>query len=112
MAEPVTTDEALRLCVLLARCVADYSRDPEDGDLVVEVSSMSKAVDPDAIGILVGQGEATWRTDNTGPTRHVYDVQPLSGRRQEGLDYQRWENAKFVPVTTRVPRLANVLDRI
>jgi len=79
------------------------------GDLVVEVSKF--AIDPDAIGWLVGEGEAAYSEDGTGPTRHVFDIVPLSGARGRNTLYQRWENAAFRKVKTVVamPMPAEVL---
>lgn len=94
----MTTDQALSLLVAVARHASVYSRDndvhrePQEGDLVVEVTKFGSP-DPDAIGFLQGHGEATYSTDNTGPSREVWDIRPLSGKGKGGV--QRWENSEF-----------------
>ena len=79
----------------------EFLGEPQPGDLVVEVSKFS--IDPDAIGWLLGTGEAPYNDDGTGPTRIVSDIVPLSGAAGlKGRPYQRWENAEFVKVQTRL----------
>lgn len=55
--------------------------------------------DPDAIAWMVCEGPAHYREDNTGPTRLVQDVVPVTGKTVRDLGYgipvQRWENAEF-----------------
>lgn len=107
-----STDTLLKLCIALVRFPHEHDWDgPVPGDLVVEVTSLRREPDPDAIGILVGHDEAAYSEDGTGPKREVWDVLPLRGlsakHRERG--YLRWENAEFrkVPseIVVRVPGL-------
>lgn len=106
-----TNDDVLRLLVVAARAAAlaphltamalEEDIEPKPGDLVVEASSAQvRHPDPDAIGWLVGHGDASYQEDGVGPKREVWDILPLSGRTQNDWDYQRWENADF----RRVPK--------
>jgi hypothetical protein len=106
-----TNDDVLRLLVVAARAAAlaphltpmarEEDIPPEPGDLVVETSSAQvRHPDPDAIGWLVGHGDAPYSEDGTGPKREVWDILPLSGRTQKDWGFQRWENADF----RRVPK--------
>jgi hypothetical protein len=106
-----TSDEILRLLVVATRAAAlaphltpaarEEDIEPEPGDLVVEASSLQiRDPDPDAIGWLVGHGDAPYSEDGAGPMREVWDILPLSGRTQKDWGYQRWENADF----RRVPK--------
>lgn len=81
---------------------------PAPGDLVVETSWIHRP-DPDAIGWLVGYGQAPYGrddpTDGSVPMREVWDVRPLSDAKGlEGNDVQRWENARFMKVPEHVVR--------
>lgn len=73
---------------------------PEPGDLVIEITKFR--YDPDAIGWLIGHGEAPYNEDGTGPVREIWDVVPLSGAKGKTKPYQRWENAQFAKVATQL----------
>lgn len=98
-----------KVLVLLARQATPgrVSFDPQPGDLVVEITK--RGIDPDAIGWLVGHDDAPYHEDDpldgSVPMREVWDVRPLSGRTQEGKDYQRWENAQFVALSPAIAEL-------
>lgn len=70
------------------------------GMLVREITH--RKPDPDAIGWMVCEGPAHYREDNTGETRHVQDIVPVTGNTVRDLGYgvpvQRWENADFMEV--------------
>lgn len=63
-------------------------RNPEPGDLVIEVSGLSQAFDPDKVGRLVRIENA----DDMNLRRHV--TEPLGRPGEE----QGWRNAEFVAV--------------
>lgn len=80
-------------------------RHARSGDLVVEISKFD--IDPDAIGWLVAHGRAPYELDAPpgAPTREVWDILPLSGRK--GSDRAvRWENADFVALPDAIAVLA------
>lgn len=105
----LTLGEVLRLAVSLARTRLDNA--PQPGDLVVEDSWMGSP-DPDAIGWLIGHGEAPYGVDDpldgSVPMREVWDVAPLNPAAKtqyvadDGRAYQRWENARFRKVPEHV----------
>lgn len=100
----MTTDDALRLAVVLGRrAVAGQGwPEPNPGDLVVEVTQMR--VDPDAIGYLIAHDHAPYGADDpldgSVPMREVWDIRPLNPDAKlqpiAGERLQRWENAQFV----------------
>lgn len=100
--DEVYLDSLLRLLVDRARQASLHeTEEPQPGDLVVEVTKFS--LDPDAIGWLKAHGDASYREDNTGPTREVWDIIPLRGLRNEpckSRGFQRWENAEFRKVAS------------
>lgn len=107
----ITLEQALQLAVVLGR--TSLQPDPQPGGLVVEVSSWQGRLDPDAIGWLVGHGQARYSDNVFSPQREVWDVTPLTWMAvggewhsvsADGLEmcdppeekpYQRWENAEF-----------------
>lgn len=99
---------------LLVACARDASMETvgqtaERGDLVVEVTRMSIDIDIDSIGWLVGEGQAAYREDGLGPTRHVWDILPLNpGARLNALGVQRWENASFRAIPKRMVERAGL----
>lgn len=84
------------------RHFTSLSGTPEPGDLVIEITGHKQ--DDDSLGYLLGHGQATYREDNRGARREVWDVVPLSlDRGRNLLPYQRWENAQFVRCTVKPP---------
>lgn len=95
----MSEDNLFRLLVSVAReaVLLPNQPEPKEGDLVVEVSKFG-LTDPDAIGWLLGHGEAAYAEDNTGPSREVWDIVPLRGLltdQSRARGFVRWENAEF-----------------
>lgn len=99
-------DALFKMLVVLARDAATRAQpldsmwpyEAKRGDLVVETSSL-RGPDPDAIGWLVGEGQAPWGADDgeDAPMRHVWDIVPLNPAAvlEHDRGVQRWENATF-----------------
>lgn len=111
--------DLLKLIVELARTASlfdkGYSQDPKPGDLVVEVTTFRDR-DPDAIGWLVGHGDAPYNVDDPDdgsvPMREVWDIVPLCSEAVlNDRGEQRWENATFRAINPTILRRAGVVRR-
>lgn len=105
-------DHLLSLIVGAARESAMHWQVPQAGDLVVatlECPRPNGVFDPNAIGYLVGHGDAPLNRDGTGPVREVWDVRALSDRTHGGMLCLRWENVDFAVVSPRMVALVQAL---